>query len=240
MFPANDTASNSAFMLKQSIFKGTWGLKGPVVTLALLFPLVYVTGLGLTRWAPYLYPTGSGLVILFLVLFKKATWEQLGMHREYWKQNLILGGLVGGLIIVAVPLLDLLIEASGMGRTELFTGAEKRFSDGSGNNISFGVHLAIVTGITLAEQLFLTGYLLQALLRKTKPSLAIYLGGIIFTLVHFDLELGLFILGLTASGFYFMTGSLIAPLIFQIACHTAGWLLTHHYPRVFTLLGFLF
>jgi len=227
-------------MLKRSVFKGTWGLKGPVVTLALLFPLVFIIVPGSTRWAPYLYPTAYGLVILFLVLFKKATWEQLGLHHEHWKQNLMLGGLAGGLIIATVPLLDLLIEASGLGRTELFAGAEKRILDGSGNTISLVVYFGTITGMALAEQLFLTGYLLQALFRATKPSLAIYLGGVIFTLVHFDIQLGLFLLGLTASGLYFMTGSLIAPLTFQIACHTAGWLLTHHYPRVFTLLGFLF
>jgi membrane protease YdiL (CAAX protease family) len=97
-----------------------------------------------------------------------------------------------------------------------------------------------MVSIGLAEQLFFTGYLLQSLIRKCPPALAIYLSGLLFALVHLDLQLGIFLLGLVASSFYWLTGSLVAPLIFQIACHTAGWLLDHHYPRVYTLLGFLF
>jgi membrane protease YdiL (CAAX protease family) len=227
-------------MFKRTDFKGTWGLKGPVIILVLLFPLVYLLIHNSTRWVPYLYPMPYGLVILFLVVFKRATWEQLGLHYEHWKQNLTLGVLAAGLIITAVPLLDMWIQASGMGQTELFAGAEKRSFDGSGNNISFVVYFGIVTGMALAEQLFFTGYLLQALIRKSKPALAVYLGGLIFALVHYDLQLGMFLIGLIASLFYLLTGSLIAPLIFQIACHTAGWLLAHHHPKVFTLLGFLF
>jgi membrane protease YdiL (CAAX protease family) len=227
-------------ILKRSDFKGAWGLKGPFITLALLLPLVYFFTLSLPRWASYLYPTAYGFVILFLAGFKKVTWEQLGLHREHWKQNLMLGGLAGGIIIAVVPLLDLGIQMSGMGQTELFVGAEKRSFEGSGNNTSFAAYFGIVTGIALAEQLFFTGYLLQALIRKSKPALAVYLGGLIFALVHFDLQLGMFLLGLVASSFYWLTGSLVAPLVFQIACHTAGWLLAHHYPKVFTLLGFLY
>jgi len=227
-------------ILKQTDFTGTWGLKGPLIALALLFPLGYVIIPDTTRWSSYLYPIPYGLMILYLVATKKATWKQLGAHHENWRQNLILGGLAGGMVAAAVPLLDLSIQGSGMGQTELFAGAERRYLEESDSQISFAAYFLIVTGIALAEQLFFTGYLLQALIRKIKPALAIYLSGLIFAMVHLDLQLGVFLLGLIASSFYWLTGSLVAPLIFQIACHTASWLLDQHYPRVYTLLGFLF
>ena len=231
-------------MLKRSDFKGAWGLKGPVGFLAVyacvLFPAIHLLFPQTQKWAYFIFPAYFGMVVLLLINIRRATWEQLGLHREHLKQNLVLGGLAGGLIIAAVPLLDFFIEASGMGQAELFSGAEHRVSDESGDSASFVFFMATMILFSLAEQLFLTGYLLQALLRKIKPALAVYLGGLIFTLVHFDIQLGLFVLGLTASSFYFLTGSLAAPLLFQTACHIAGWLLTHHYPRVFTLLGFLF
>ena len=143
-------------------------------------------------------------------------------------------------MIATVPLLDFFIGVSGLGHTELFSGADQRFSEEQEDRFSFIVFILSTIFIVLAEQIFLTGYVLQALIRKIKPVLAIYLGGLIFALVHFDLQLGMFLLGLIASSFYLLTGSLVAPLIFQMACHTAGWLLVHHYPKVFTLLGFLF
>jgi membrane protease YdiL (CAAX protease family) len=231
-------------MIKRSALRGTWGLKGPVGALAVyacvLFPALHL-GFPVSRqWAHFIYPVYFGLVVLILILKRAVTWRQLGLHREHWKQNLLLGGGIGMLVIQAVPLLDLFIGSSGLDQTDLFAGSGRRVFESPESPFSLAAYVGTVMLIPLAQQLFLTGYLLQALLRKTKPSLAVYLGGIIFTLVHFDLELGLFLLGLTASGLYFMTGSLIAPLTFQIACATAGWLLTHHYPRVFTLLGFLF
>ena len=227
-------------LFKRTDFKGTWGLKGPLITLALLLLLAYFFTLISTLWAPYLYPTSYVLVILFLVAFKKTTWEQLGLHCEHWKQNLLLGGVAGGLVIVTVPLMELTIELSGMGQTSLFAGAENRLLEESDGSTTFVVYFGFITGMAMADQLFFTGYLLQAMIRKTKPALAIYLGGLIFALAHFDLQLGMFLLGLITATFYWFTGSLVAPLIFQIACHTAGWVLANYYPKVVTLLGFLF
>ena len=231
-------------IFKKTDFKGTWGLKGPVVILAVyfcvLFPILHILFPQAQKWAPYIYPFYFAMVVLFLILTRQVTWQQLGFHKEYWKQNLILGGLAGGMVVGMVPLLEILIGVSGLDQTELFSGADQRLSQEPEGNSSFAAFIAPVILIALAEQGFLTGYVLHAVIRKTKPALAVYLGGLIFALVHFDLQLGMFLLGIVASSFYWLTGSLTAPLIFQIACHTAGWLLAHHYPRVYTLLGFLF
>jgi len=231
-------------IFKRTDFKGTWGLKGPVGTLAVyscvLFPVLHILFPQAQKWGPYIYPAYFGMVVLLLILTRYTTWQQLGFHKEHWKQNLVLGCLAGGLVVGMAPLLEFFIGVSGLDQNELFSGADQRLSQEPEGNFSFIAFIIPTIFFTLAEQGFLTGYVLQALIRKTKPALAVYLGGLIFALVHFDLQLGMFLLGLIASSFYLLTGSLMAPLIFQIACHTAGWLLVHHYPKVFTLLGFLF
>lgn len=231
-------------MFKQTDFKGTWGLKGPVGALIIyscvLFPVLHILFSQTQQWASIIYPAYFGLVVLFLIFARHTTWQKLGFHKEHWKQNSILGVLTGILVVGVIPLLSLLINATGMGQSELFVGADQRFAQEPDADSSFIAFIIPGIFITLAEQGFLTGYVLQALIRKIKPVLAVYLGGLIFALVHFDLQLGMFLLGLTASSFYWLTGSLVAPLVFQISCHIAGWLLIHHYPKVFTLLGFLF
>jgi membrane protease YdiL (CAAX protease family) len=231
-------------MFKRAEFKGTWGVKGPVASLAIyfcvLFPALHILFPQAQQGAPYIYPAYFGMVVLFLILTRQATWQQLGFHKEHWKQNLVLGGLAGGLVVGMVPLLEFFIGVSGLDQTELFSGANQRISQEPEWDSSFTVFILPMIFIALAEQGFLTGYVLKTLIRKSKPVLAIYLGGLIFMLVHFDFQLGMFLLGLVVSSFYFLTGSLVASLIFQIACHTAGWLLVHHYPKVITLLGFLF
>ena len=231
-------------MLKRTDFSGIWGLKGPVGILAVyfcvLFPTFHILFSQTQKWAPVIYPAYFGMTLALILLTRHATWKQLGFHKEHLKQNLILGCLAGGLVIGTVPLMEFFIEVSGFSQNELFAGADQRLAQEREGNSSFAAFIIPTVFITFAEQGFLTGYVLQALIRKSKPVLAVYIGGLIFALVHFDLQLGLFLLGLTGSLFYWLTGSLIAPLIFQVACHSGGWLLAHHYPKVFTLLGFLF
>jgi membrane protease YdiL (CAAX protease family) len=231
-------------MFKRTDVKGNWGLKGPVAALAVyscvLFPLLHIFFPQAQRWAPTIYPIYFGMMVLFLILTRYATWRELGFHKEHWKQNLILGCLTGGLVIGMIPLLEVFIGLSGMDQSELFSGADQRLSPEPGNYPSFTAFIIPAIFVALAEQGFLTGYVLHAFIRKSKPALAVYLGGLIFMLVHFDFQFGMFLLGLVASSFYLLTGSLMAPLIFQVACLTGGWLLAHHYPKVFTLLGFLF
>jgi membrane protease YdiL (CAAX protease family) len=230
-------------MLNRTDLRGTWGLKGPIGILAvyscLLFPVLHILFPQSREWASIIYPAYFGMAVLFLIFTRHVTWPELGFHKEHWKQNLILGCLAGGLVIGAVPLFGLLIDVTGMGQSELFAGADQRLSQEMEGNISFIAFAGPAILIALAEQGFLTGYVLHALIRNSKPVIAVYLGGLIFALVHFDLQLGMFLLGLIASSFYWYTGSLVAPLIFQIASHTAGWMLIHHYPKVLTLLGFL-
>ena len=231
-------------MFKRTDFSGIWGLKGPIGVLAVyfcvLFPTFHILFSQAQKWASIIYPSYFGVMVLLLLVTRHATWAQLGFHKEYLKQNLTLGCFAGVLVIGTVPLMGLLIEVSGFGQNELFAGANQRLAQEGNGNTSFAAFILYTVFITIAEQGILTGYVLQALIRKSKPVLAVYLGGLIFALVHFDLQLGLFLLGLTTSMFYFLTGSLVAPLVFQLACHIAGWLLMHHYPKVFTLLGFLF
>ncbi|NIQ00947.1 MAG: hypothetical protein GWM98_11460 [Nitrospinaceae bacterium] len=43
-----------------------------------------------------------------------------------------------------------------------------------------------------------------------------------------------------AAWFYYLTGSLLPGLLFQMSCALGGWLIFNLYPRLFTLLGFLF
>ena len=228
-------------MFKRANFKGAWGLKGPVVALVfyscILFPAVHILFPQTQKWASVIYPAYFGLVIFFLLFVGRVTWSQLGFHKELWKNNLSLGGLTGLLVIALVPLLDFFIEVSGLDQTELFAGAELRQPEADSSLTLFIISTIF---ITVAEQGFLTGYVFQAMVRKIKPILAIYLAGLIFALAHFDFQLGSFLIGFITATFYSLNGSLVAPLVFQTACHCAGWLLTHHYPKVFTLLGFLF
>ncbi len=231
-------------MFEQVDYKGTWGLKGPIVTLAfyfcVLFPTLHIFFPQAKIWAPYIYPAYFGMIVLFLIFAGRATLSQLGFHNKLWRNNLSLGGLAGILVITMIPLLDFFIGISGLSQAELFSGADQRISEEPEDNFSFTAFFIPTLFVSLVEQGFLTGYVFQALVQKIKPALAVYLGGLIFTLVHFDFQLGMFLLGAITTSFYCFNGSLVAPLLFQIACHTAGWLLTHHYPRVFTLLGFLF
>jgi len=231
-------------MLKSHPLTGTWNLKYPLLALAgyllVVYPVLQI-GLGNPHnIASLSLPLYCFMSIALISIFKKLRWDQLGLHTTHWKQNLLLGGLAGALILIPIPLLDGFITASGLEESDLFSGAHQRVG-GALSAIPNPLNaLRNILLIPLAEQVFFTGFVFQALLKKCKPSLAVYLGAVIFVLVHFKFNLGTFGLGLICFWFFHMTGSLMAPILFHMACQTGGILLTFYYPRVVTFLGFLF
>ena len=99
--------------------------------------------------------------------------------------------------------------------------------------------LSFILLVPLIEQIFFTGIVVQSLLRKYNPVIAIYGAGLIYTLVDFKLSLATFGLGLIAGGLFKLTGTLYAPLLFHVSCVLAGILLVEVYPSLITVLGFL-
>ena len=93
---------------------------------------------------------------------------------------------------------------------------------------------------SVLDQMFFFGLISQTWLKKSNPYLIIYLTGIIFAIAHTQLTVGVFAMGLIGCLLYHLTGTLIASTIFQLACLSSGFLLKASYPRLVTLLGFLF
>jgi len=231
-------------MIKRAPLTGSWGLKLPATLLALygcaVFPIVHF-GFREILWLPQVvYPAFFAISLLTLILAGKISFTQLGFSSRHLTQNCILGGISGGLILASLPLLDTLIDFSGLGPSEIFQGAENRLPMGGTEPLTSFSMLGILVLVPILEQGFFNGFLLQPLIKKIKPAAAVYLCGLIFALAHFDFQLGTFFIGLTTAGFFYWTGTLYASLIFQITCHAAGALLLQYYPRVVTLLGFLF
>lgn len=231
-------------MINRLMLTGSWGLKLPVSLLALygcvVVPAVYL-GFREISWLPQVtYFAFLAVSLLALILTRKTPLYPLGFDPRHLAQNCILGGLSGGLILAAPPLLDAFIDFSGMGQAEIFQGAENRLSIATTKTLT---SLSVLGGLILVpilEQGFFNGLLLQPLIKKIKPVAAIYLGGLVFALAHFDFRLSTFFIGLTTAGFFYWTGTLYASLVFQILCHVTGTLVLQYYPRVVTLLGFLF
>ncbi len=191
----------------------------------------------LIEYSPLLF---FALALIFVRVFQRGSGIGLGFSRAHWKQNLGLGGGLGGLLLLSLPLLDGLLEWSGLAENELFAGAEQRESPGKGGNGgAIAPALEILAGPIL-HQLFLNGLILQSLLRRYNPVLSVYGVGVLFSLVHFRLSLGWFVLGMVTAFLFRRTGTLIAPWVVHLCGSLAGFLLIHFYPRLVTLLGFLY
>ena len=218
---------------------GGWSLKIVFLILlgyfCVLFPLVNIV-LRDFRWVgEYVYPGYFVLAMLLIAAINKAGPDHFGFSRENIFRNILVGGISGGALIISLPLLDMLVDVSGMGKSELFTGAELRVDHTGG--ISDAI-LKIVL-LPIIEQAFFSGIILQSLLKKLKPITAIYIATIIFTLAHFNFQLSILIIGLTTSYFYYKTGTIYAGILFQILCGVGGMLIQYVYPRLITFLVFL-
>lgn len=230
--------------IKKTKMTGLWGLKLPALILlgyfSVLFPTINII-FREARWiAEFVYPAYYALALLFMAGFKKARSAALGFSRENLRQNLLIGGISGGALLLSLPLLDGFIVISGMGNNDLFAGAELRAGAIAAEDINFAYMAASILLLPILEQAFFSGFILQALLRKIKPIAAIYLGAIIFSAAHFNFQLGGFAVGLITAAFYYRTGTLYAGIIFQMLCGTGGVLIQYTYPRLITLLAFLY
>ncbi|MGV7222584.1 MAG: CPBP family glutamic-type intramembrane protease [Nitrospinales bacterium] len=218
---------------------GGWSLK-PIFLILLgyffvLFPLFNIIFREF-RWAgEYIYSGYYLLTIVLIATIYKARAEHFGFSRGNIFQNILIGGISGGALLISLPLLDFLIDVSGLANSELFTGAEFRV------NSTVGLNNKILTTVLapIIEQVFFSGIILQSLLKKLKPITAIYIATIIFALAHFNVQLGTLIVGLTTGFFYYKTGTIYAGILFQILCGASGILIQYAYPRLTTILVFL-
>jgi hypothetical protein len=186
----------------------------------------------------YGYPGFMAAVLLILTGTKKITFRELGLGKPANASPYLLGGALAALTVLSLPVLDGLIVWTGLDQSALYTGAEARSESGGGRSVgAFAVTLLL---LPLLKQGFLTGLIGQALLKKMHPSGAVYCAGLIFTVAQFKFSLGLFFLGAASLLLFKKTSGLIAPVILHIGVSIASVLLVPYYPRLVTLLGFLF
>jgi membrane protease YdiL (CAAX protease family) len=216
-----------------------------VVTITLLYFLVVFPGIQFFlrdhAWLPQ-----YGHAIYFAVIFayvwgiKKTPLSEVGFSRQHLGNHLLIGILLGGLMVSALPFLDTLVSLSGLDQNELFSdNANQRNADDWKSLQPLGLGITVLI-LPLLAQFFFTGLIYQSLSKKVDPMLALFGGALIFTLGHFKLNLGLFILGVVTSFLYRLTGTLYASILFHMGCALAGILLLYSYPRLITILVFLF
>jgi membrane protease YdiL (CAAX protease family) len=215
------------------------------VTLVLFYFFVLYPGIQFFYrgypWTPqYAYLTIFSAALFYVLGIKKIPLNQLGFSIRFFKNHLLIGLISGGLIVCALPLLDALISISGLDANELFSESVKQREVDDEMTFQPLNILGQVFLFPVSKQCLLTGLIFIGLKRQFKPILAIYGTAVIFTLVHFQLNLGTFALGLITALLYHWTGTLYASILFHASCSLAGLILLNVYPRLTTLLVFLF
>jgi membrane protease YdiL (CAAX protease family) len=229
--------------IKKYSSAGDWNVMLPIYILAayffVLFPTVNII-FREQRWiAQFAYPAYFLLILIFLVGIKNISLQSLGFSKENLKQNIVIGGASGIVIILSIPVIDGLINLSGLSSSDLFVGAELRVDESLRNNLSPELMVISIFIIPVLEQVFFSGFVLQSLLRKLKPISALYIGAALFTSAHFNFQLGDLILGITTAFFYYKTGTIYAGILFQMSCVAGGILIQYIFPRLTTFLIFL-
>ena len=135
---------------------------------------------------------------------------------------------------MTVLMLDTLIVKTGLAENNLFSGAELR------KPTSFSSLDFLTEGLLgpITSQLFITGYVLNVLIRRN-DSMLIPGNGILFSLINFHLGMGYLGLGMISAGLVRLTGTLLPAITFSIGCSLAKILILTTYPRITTVLVFL-
>ena len=192
------------------------------------------------RTTPFLYKYSD--IIYFLIIigitFYRKNYYSLGFLRTNINHNIIVGVLAGGTLLVTLPLIDLSLELLNLTSYELLS--KKPSNNISYSFIFFYKQFLLILFIPLVEQIFFTGIVFQSLIKKLNPVIAVYITGLIYTVVGFKLSLGTFGLSAITSLLFLLTGSLYASFIFHVCSALGNFILENIYPRIITILGFLY
>ncbi|PIP73094.1 MAG: hypothetical protein COW89_03385 [Nitrospinae bacterium CG22_combo_CG10-13_8_21_14_all_47_10] len=203
----------------------------------LLFPAVHLAFLG----NPFIYEFWHifyyALTLMLVLALKCVTPQQLGLNIT--GKALLTGALLGILPIIRVPLLDGLLVKAGWAQSELFTGADLRVPEEMGFNKSLPGLFFTTLLIPFLDQVFVVGLVINNLLKKQNTGQVILGGGLLFSLIHFELSMGNLLLGMVSAGLLRATGSIIAPVLVHACFSIAEVLIVFHYPRLISVLVFL-
>jgi len=188
-------------------------------------------------WALKNIDTFYYLVVIFIAVYK-LNLKVLGFSTKYLKKNLFVGFLSGASVLISLYIINLSIDLLGLSSNALFIDHP---------NIKSTTHIksasdysATIIIVPLIEQVFFTGIIFQSITKKISPILAIYSSGVIYSFAKYKLNLGAFFLGSLTSFLFNQTKTIFAPTIFHASCAAGGLVIKHFYPRLKTLLGFLF
>ncbi len=217
-----------------------WPFKIPVMVLCVYFFVILPCTQLFFRTHPWLYKFSDdaffALVVMVLMAIFKNNLSALGLSSRYLKQHLVVGAVAGSCILLCLPLLELGLNITGLAEHELLAGEVKENLYDTGVLTEKSVRIFL---IPLIEQIFFTGFILQSLLKKYNPIIAIYTVGLVYTLAGLKLSLGAFVMGIGTSLLFKLTGTVFAPFIFHMSCVLGGVLVEYVYPRLITLLLFL-
>ena len=217
-----------------------WSIRATIFTLS-VYLLLVLPGKNIffhTNPWPFKYTDCIYFFVIILIALYRSNIKVLGFSVKNLKRNLFIGSASGGALIFSLFLLNLCIDSTGMANHDLFKSQPN--SNISSDQSSIIEYVGVVLVIPLIEQIFFTGIIFQSLLKKISPILAIYASGIIYSLAGYKLSLGAFGLGFTTSCLFQATKTIYASIIFHASCAVVGIMITSVYPRLNTLLGFLF
>ena len=217
-----------------------WSIRASIVSLS-AYLLLVLPGKNIFFHAnpwPLKYTDSIYFLVIILIALYRSNIEVLGFSVKGLKKNLFVGSASGGALIFSLFLLDLCIDLTGMANHDLFKNQPNSII--SFDQSSIIEYAGVVLVIPLIEQIFFTGIIFQSLHKKISPILAIYASGIIYSLAGYKLSLGAFGLGFTTSFLFQATKTIYASIIFHASCAVVRIMITSDYPRLNTLLGFLF
>jgi membrane protease YdiL (CAAX protease family) len=181
--------------------------------------------LGLQTWAPFelpmlvrMFSLQAALIVMISFLFWKGVRFRFSWH-------------VSSLALTLVAYLAILFTldyfAQGASPVVAQKWAAPRWEDAL---------LSLVLA-PVFEELFFRDYLMRSLAeRGEKIWSAVLISTIFFTLAHFSLYPGAFLLGLAASFLYLWSGSLLAPIFLHFLCNLSWYLLGPFFPNILSFM----
>ena len=210
--------------------------------LALYFLVIFPTTHLVFPGNKIIYDYGTiiyfALALTVVLACKQISFQQLGFSKNNIARSLTLGVILGSLPILSVYLLDVLLVKTGLAQSELLSGAELRTPEEMGFHITPIGNIINTLIVPFTDQVFVMGLIVNNMFVKDNTGRIIIGGGLIYSLIHFQLNIGSLFLGMLSAGLLKTTGSIVPSILVHAGFAIAELSIIFNYPRLISILVF--
>lgn len=188
-------------------------------------------------WSNYFFESFSLISVIYLIYYKKIKLSQEFSSKKIFFQNLFIGLGIGSILILSLFAISYLLTLTGFNDKNFLVGKPiYPIINGYSDIVYFNKNIFF----SFIDQIVFLTIFAQPLIRRFNLILAVYFSAILFVLLHLNLTLGYFGMGLACSALFGLTRSILPAALLQLFSTLINAILMNKFSQILPILTLFF